>query len=36
MLTLAEKVAEAHREGETSVSDAEKAAIEEIKASLGS
>jgi hypothetical protein len=35
VLTLAEKVANAHREGGQSVSDAERAAIEEISASLG-
>ena len=36
VLTLAEKVANAHREGDTSVSDAERSAIEEIAAGLGS
>jgi hypothetical protein len=36
VLTLAEKVANAHREGGTSVSDAERAAIDEISAALGS
>ena len=36
VLTLADKVANAHREGGKSVSDAEQAAIEEISASLGS
>jgi hypothetical protein len=35
VLTLADKVANAHREGATSVSDAEQAAIEEISTSLG-
>jgi hypothetical protein len=35
VLTLADKVATAHREGEESVSPAERAAIEEIAASLG-
>ena len=35
VLTLADKVANAHREGGESVSDAERAAIEEISASLG-
>jgi hypothetical protein len=35
VLTLAEKVANAHREGGTSVSDAEREAIDEISASLG-
>jgi hypothetical protein len=35
VLTLAEKVANAHREGGQSVSDAERAALEEISASLG-
>jgi len=35
VLTLAEKVAGAHREGGESVSDAERAAIEEIRGSLG-
>ena len=34
VLTLADKVANAHREGGKSVSDAERAAIEEITASL--
>jgi len=36
VLTLADKVAQAHREGGEAVSDAEQAAIEEISASLGS
>jgi hypothetical protein len=36
ILTLADKVANAHREGDTDVSDAERSAIEEISASLGS
>jgi hypothetical protein len=35
VVTLADKVANAHREGATSVSDAEQAAIEEITTSLG-
>ena len=35
VLTLAEKVANAHREGGEKVSDAERTAIEEISASLG-
>ncbi len=35
VLTLADKVAKAHREGGETVSDAERAAIEEISASLG-
>ncbi len=35
VLTLADKVAGAHREGTESVSDAERAAIEEIRVSLG-
>jgi hypothetical protein len=35
VLTLADKVAQAHREGGEAVSDAERAAIEEISASLG-
>ena len=35
VLTLADKVAKAHREGGEMVSDAERAAIEEISASLG-
>jgi hypothetical protein len=35
VLTLAEKVAHAHRESGTSVSDAERDAINEISASLG-
>ena len=35
VLTLADKVANAHREGGEAVSDAERAAIEEISASLG-
>jgi hypothetical protein len=36
VLNLADKVAKAHREGGEQVSDAERAAIEEISASLGS
>jgi hypothetical protein len=36
VLTLADKVASAHREGGESVSDAERAAIEEISTALGS
>jgi len=35
VLTLADRVANAHREGGEMVSDAERAAIEEISASLG-
>ena len=35
VLTLADKVANAHREGGESVSDAERAALEEIAAALG-
>lgn len=35
VLTLAEKVAQAHREGDTTVSQAEREAIDEISASLG-
>jgi hypothetical protein len=35
VLTLADKVAGAHREGTESVSDGERAAIEEIRVSLG-
>ena len=35
VLTLADKVANAHREGGETVSDAERAAIEEISVSLG-
>jgi hypothetical protein len=35
VLALADKVANTHREGGTSVSDAEQAAIEEITAALG-
>jgi hypothetical protein len=35
VLDLAEKVAKAHREGGEQVSDAERAAVEEISASLG-
>ncbi len=35
VLTLADRVANAHREGGETVSDAERAAIEEISASLG-
>jgi hypothetical protein len=36
VLTLADKVANAHREGEETVSEAERAAIDEISASLSS
>jgi hypothetical protein len=36
VLAVADKVANAHREGDTAVSDAERAAIEEISAALGS
>lgn len=36
VLTLADKVANAHREGGQSVSDAEQAAIDEISTALGS
>lgn len=36
VVTLAEKVAGAHREGDQDVSDAERAAIDEISAALGS
>jgi hypothetical protein len=36
ILTLADKVANAHREGDTDVSDAERSAIDEISTSLGS
>jgi hypothetical protein len=36
VVTLAEKVANAHREGGTGVSEAERAAINEISAALGS
>jgi hypothetical protein len=36
VLTLAEKVAAAHREGGEAVSEAERAAIDELSASLGS
>ncbi len=36
VLTLAEKVANAHREGDVAVSDAERAAIGEISTALGS
>ena len=36
VLTLADKVANAHREGGEAVSDAERGAMEEISASLGS
>jgi hypothetical protein len=36
VLTLAEKVASAHREGGATVSEAEQAAIEEISTTLGS
>ena len=35
VLDLAQKVAEAHREGETSVSEAEQAALDELAATLG-
>jgi hypothetical protein len=35
VLTVADKVANAHREGNVAVSDAERAAIEEISTSLG-
>lgn len=35
VLTLADRVASAHREGDTSVSDAEQAAIAEIASALG-
>ena len=35
VVTLAENVANAHREGDVSVSDAERAAIEEVTAALG-
>ena len=35
VLAIADKVANAHREGGTSVSDAERAAVEEITAALG-
>ena len=35
VVTLAENVANAHREGDVAVSDAERAAIEEITAALG-
>jgi len=35
VLTLADKVANAHREGGVAVSDAERAAIDEISAALG-
>jgi len=35
VLDLARKVAEAHREGETSVSEAEQAALDELAATLG-
>lgn len=35
VLTLAEKVANAHREGETAISDAERSAIDEVAAALG-
>ena len=35
VLTLADKVAGAHREGGAAVSDAERAAVDEISASLG-
>jgi hypothetical protein len=35
VLTLADKVASAHREGGASVSDAERAALDEIAASIG-
>jgi hypothetical protein len=36
VLTLAEKVANAHREGDVGVSEAEQAAVDQISASLGS
>ena len=36
VLTLADRVANAHREGGTSVSDAEQAAIDEISTAVGS
>jgi hypothetical protein len=36
VLTLAEKVASAHREGDQSVSEAERAAMDEISRALGS
>ena len=35
VLTVVDKVASAHREGDTEVSDSEKAAIDEIAAALG-
>jgi hypothetical protein len=35
VLAVAERVANAHREGDQQVSDAERAAIEEIAAALG-
>ncbi len=35
VLTLATKVANAHREGDTSVSEAEQTAIDQISANLG-
>jgi hypothetical protein len=35
VLTVVDKVANAHREGDTEVSDSEKAAIDEIAAALG-
>jgi hypothetical protein len=35
VLTLADKVANAHRESAAAVSDAERAAIDEISSSLG-
>ena len=35
VLTVADKVASAHREGDTDVSDAERAAIDEIATALG-
>ena len=35
VVTLAENVANAHREGDVSVSDAERAAVEEVTAALG-
>jgi hypothetical protein len=35
ILTLTDKVANAHREGDTGVSEAERSAIDEISASLG-
>lgn len=35
VLTLADRVANAHREGDTAVSDAEQVAIDEVSATLG-